>query len=211
MKYLGDSLELIACEKAGIAKPGVPFVIGETDATLVEVLRREARRAVGRADSRARADIRVLPPDYEWCGPLESGGAASAAQRGGGSGHPDGPAVALSPDRRNRSSAPSAWPGSPGGSTGEVGGCSTWPTTRTGCAPWLAALGRHPADAAPACAGFDSGRQGVARDAGAAGPGDRSWRAHDRTDCGRRVAGTSSGSAAGCAIPPGRPLMRNGP
>src|SRR3954469_9972105 len=45
MKYLGDSLELIASEKAGIAKPGVPFVIGETDRSLVEVLRREATRA----------------------------------------------------------------------------------------------------------------------------------------------------------------------
>jgi dihydrofolate synthase/folylpolyglutamate synthase len=28
MKYLGDTLERIACEKAGIAKPGAPFVIG---------------------------------------------------------------------------------------------------------------------------------------------------------------------------------------
>ncbi len=74
MKYLGDTLELIACEKAGIAKPGVPFVIGETDPTLVEVLRREARRAVGRADGRARADIRVLPPEYEWRGPLSLAG-----------------------------------------------------------------------------------------------------------------------------------------
>jgi dihydrofolate synthase/folylpolyglutamate synthase len=74
MKYLGDTLELIACEKAGIAKAGVPFVIGETDPELVGVLRREARRAVrrtgGRADGRAAADIRVLPPDYEWRGPL---------------------------------------------------------------------------------------------------------------------------------------------
>ena len=74
MKYLGNTLELIACEKAGIAKPGVPFVIGETDPTLVGVLRREARRAVGRADGRARADIRVLPPDYEWRGPLSLAG-----------------------------------------------------------------------------------------------------------------------------------------
>ncbi len=91
MKYLGDTLELIACEKAGIAKPGVPFVVGETDPGLVQVLRREARRAVERADSLPRAterggragrradsrtevDIRVLPPGYEWCGPLSLAG-----------------------------------------------------------------------------------------------------------------------------------------
>src|ERR687890_10816 len=49
MKYLGDSLECIASEKAGIAKPGVPFVIGETDPDLVEVLRREARRVTNGA------------------------------------------------------------------------------------------------------------------------------------------------------------------
>src|SRR6478609_7912255 len=46
MKYLGDTLEQIAAEKAGIAKPGVPFVIGERDPVLVDVLRREAKRAV---------------------------------------------------------------------------------------------------------------------------------------------------------------------
>jgi dihydrofolate synthase / folylpolyglutamate synthase len=78
MKYLGDTLELIACEKAGIAKPGVPFIIGETDPALVEVLRREARRAVeragGRTGSRIHPDIRVLPPGYEWCGPLSLAG-----------------------------------------------------------------------------------------------------------------------------------------
>src|SRR5215208_2102650 len=74
MKYLGETLELIACEKAGIAKPGVPFVIGERDPALVEVLRREARRTVGRSDSRARADVRVLPADYQWCGPLSLAG-----------------------------------------------------------------------------------------------------------------------------------------
>jgi dihydrofolate synthase/folylpolyglutamate synthase len=74
MKYLGETLEQIACEKAGIAKPGVPFVIGETDPRLVEVLRREATRAAGRADSGARADVRVLPPEYEWRGPLSLAG-----------------------------------------------------------------------------------------------------------------------------------------
>ncbi len=77
MKYLGDSLELIACEKAGIAKPGVPFVIGETDPALVQVLRREAIRACARAgseDNRGRADVRVLPPEYEWRGSLSLAG-----------------------------------------------------------------------------------------------------------------------------------------
>ena len=74
MKYLGDTLELIACEKAGIAKPGVPFVIGETNPELVEIMRREARRAVARLDAKGRADVRVLPPDYEWCGPLSLAG-----------------------------------------------------------------------------------------------------------------------------------------
>src|SRR5919112_93424 len=63
MKYLGNTLEKIACEKAGIAKPGVPFVIGEREPALVEVLRREARRAIGRKDPEARADVRVLPPE----------------------------------------------------------------------------------------------------------------------------------------------------
>jgi len=37
--YLGDTLEAIAREKAGIAKPGVPFLTTETDAGLVEVMR----------------------------------------------------------------------------------------------------------------------------------------------------------------------------
>src|SRR5215208_1246190 len=74
MKYLGDTLELIASEKAGIAKPGVPFIVGERDPRLVEVLRREARLAVERLDGRRKADIRVLPPDYEWSGPLKLAG-----------------------------------------------------------------------------------------------------------------------------------------
>src|SRR3954465_7147964 len=62
MKYLGDSLELIACEKAGIAKPGVPFVVGEKDPGLVGILRREARRSVEKAVGQPRghrsADVR---------------------------------------------------------------------------------------------------------------------------------------------------------
>lgn len=68
MKYLGETLTDIATEKAGIAKPGVPFVIGERDPALVEVLRREARRIARRAGG--SADVRVLPPEYEWAGVL---------------------------------------------------------------------------------------------------------------------------------------------
>ena len=42
MKYLGDTLELIATEKAGIAKPGTPFVIGERDPANKTTVRRVA-------------------------------------------------------------------------------------------------------------------------------------------------------------------------
>jgi dihydrofolate synthase/folylpolyglutamate synthase len=74
MKYLGDTLEKIAREKAGIAKPGAPFVIGERDPALVEILRREAKKAMAVADAEAPADVRVLPASYEWPGPLRLAG-----------------------------------------------------------------------------------------------------------------------------------------
>jgi dihydrofolate synthase/folylpolyglutamate synthase len=70
MKYLGDTLELIAHEKAAIAKPAAPFVVGETRPELVERLRYEATCFIRKADPAARADIRVVPADYEWRGPL---------------------------------------------------------------------------------------------------------------------------------------------
>ena len=70
MKYLGDTLEKIAGEKAGIAKPDAPFVVGERSPELVNVLRRAAHRTVARAAPGLRADVRVLPPEYEWRGPL---------------------------------------------------------------------------------------------------------------------------------------------
>ncbi len=44
-EYLGDSLESIAREKAGIAKPGVPFVIGESDGATAAVLKQVAEEA----------------------------------------------------------------------------------------------------------------------------------------------------------------------
>ncbi len=44
-EYLGDDLASIAREKAGIAKPGVPFVTGERDPAVANVLVAEAKRA----------------------------------------------------------------------------------------------------------------------------------------------------------------------
>lgn len=58
MKYLGETLEEIAREKAGIAKAVVPFVIGETEPHLVEVLEREARLRGG-------VPV-VVAPDERW-------------------------------------------------------------------------------------------------------------------------------------------------
>ncbi|HEU5050201.1 MAG TPA: Mur ligase family protein [Gemmatimonadales bacterium] len=70
MKYLGETLEEIAREKAGIAKPGAPFLIGETDPALVEILRREAEASVANRAPGVRADIRVVPPAATWERPL---------------------------------------------------------------------------------------------------------------------------------------------
>lgn len=65
-RYLGDTVELIAAEKAGIAKPGVPFVIGERKAHLAAVLDRAGRANVGVGQFRS---VQV-PYGEEWSGPL---------------------------------------------------------------------------------------------------------------------------------------------
>jgi len=70
MKYLGDTRELIAGEKAGIAKPGAPFVIGDARPEIVAVLRREGQRYVTALEPGAVLDARPVPPDAEWQGPL---------------------------------------------------------------------------------------------------------------------------------------------
>jgi dihydrofolate synthase/folylpolyglutamate synthase len=77
-KYLGRTLKRIAREKAWIAKPGAAFVVGEREGALVDVIRAEAREAVRTLDPTARLDFRVLPPEYEWSGPL---GLAGGHQR----------------------------------------------------------------------------------------------------------------------------------
>jgi dihydrofolate synthase/folylpolyglutamate synthase len=61
-KYLGETLEAIAREKAWIAKPGAPFVVGETRRAILDVLGSEADLAVRSIDPGATADIREVPP-----------------------------------------------------------------------------------------------------------------------------------------------------
>jgi dihydrofolate synthase/folylpolyglutamate synthase len=73
-KYLGDSLEEIAREKAGIAKPGAPFVVGESDPALVAALRAGADAAVAERAPGARADVRIVPADARWEGELRLAG-----------------------------------------------------------------------------------------------------------------------------------------
>jgi dihydrofolate synthase/folylpolyglutamate synthase len=77
-KYLGDTLDEIAREKAWIAKPGAPFVTGETRPAVLRVVETEARRAVEAQRPGADAVVRVVPRDRLWHGAL---GLAGAHQR----------------------------------------------------------------------------------------------------------------------------------
>ncbi len=60
-KYLGETIEEIAREKAGIAKAGIPFVVGEPDPRLASLL--VAAAAPG-------SKTVVVPPDASWAGEL---------------------------------------------------------------------------------------------------------------------------------------------
>src|ERR1041385_8659781 len=80
-KYLGDTLEAIAREKAWIAKPGAPFVVGERRPEIVEVLRAEAGAAVRSLDPEAEPDVRVVPPEAEYTGPLALAGSHQRRSR----------------------------------------------------------------------------------------------------------------------------------
>lgn len=68
-KYLGDTIEEIAREKAGIAKPGVPFVIGEPDPHLAGMLSDAARQHRPSATDHRLLTVTV-PPEARWAGPL---------------------------------------------------------------------------------------------------------------------------------------------
>lgn len=69
-KYLGDSIEQIAREKAGIAKPGVPFVIGEPDPTRARLMAGEAHRAMRQQEADGDCEILVVDPEESWTDPL---------------------------------------------------------------------------------------------------------------------------------------------
>ncbi|MBL7137842.1 MAG: bifunctional folylpolyglutamate synthase/dihydrofolate synthase [Bacteroidales bacterium] len=61
MQFLGDTLEKIAIEKAGIIKPGIPVVIGETQPELESLFRKRARQVGSKivfADQLPRYEIR---------------------------------------------------------------------------------------------------------------------------------------------------------
>ncbi|MGH7592555.1 MAG: bifunctional folylpolyglutamate synthase/dihydrofolate synthase, partial [Gemmatimonadales bacterium] len=75
-KYLGETVEEIAREKAGIAKSGVPFVIGEADPLLAGILV-NAAEAVAREHGGDLIPV-VVPPMAAWMAPL---GLAGAHQR----------------------------------------------------------------------------------------------------------------------------------
>lgn len=65
MQFLGDTLELIAGEKAGIIKPGVPVVIGETQAATTPVFLAKAeagKSPISFADQ--HLDATVVESDY---------------------------------------------------------------------------------------------------------------------------------------------------
>ena len=69
-KYLGDTIEDIAREKAGIAKPDVPFIIGEMDPQVADLLAREAHDQIRQADPGRTCDLVVVEPQVVWPGSL---------------------------------------------------------------------------------------------------------------------------------------------
>lgn len=69
-KYLGDTLEAIATEKAWIAKPGAPLIVGEVRPELLPILQREADAAVAALQPGERCDFRPVAAGATWDGPL---------------------------------------------------------------------------------------------------------------------------------------------
>ena len=82
--WLGDTVEKIAAEKAGIIKPGVPVVLGRNDPNVIEAVRRRAQE-VGAPFHYAPelADESEIPADFSLPGAFnrENAVTASAALR----------------------------------------------------------------------------------------------------------------------------------
>ncbi|MGE0225747.1 MAG: folylpolyglutamate synthase/dihydrofolate synthase family protein [Acetobacteraceae bacterium] len=105
-ELLGDTLAVIAREKAGIMKPGVPVAIGAQPAEVLDVLRGEAVRAgapvllrgqdwqveptgTGFRYSDAAGALNLPPPSLPGAFQLDNAGIAIAALRASGLGIPD--------------------------------------------------------------------------------------------------------------------------
>ncbi len=66
-QLLGDTLEKIAAEKAGIIKPGIPVVVGEKQAQLEKVFRHKAGETTSNlffADEKLKAEMINKSPDF---------------------------------------------------------------------------------------------------------------------------------------------------
>ena len=65
VQFLGDTLEKIASEKAGIIKPGIPVVIGETTPETRPVFQKKAEE-VGAPIHFAEEEVKEVHPDWEY-------------------------------------------------------------------------------------------------------------------------------------------------
>lgn len=65
VQFLGDTLEKIADEKAGIIKPGIPVVIGETTPETRPVFQKKAEE-VGAPIHFAEEEVKEVHPDWEY-------------------------------------------------------------------------------------------------------------------------------------------------
>lgn len=65
VQFLGDTLEKIAGEKAGIIKPGIPVVIGETTSETRPVFQKKAEE-VGAPIHFAEEEVKEVHPDWEY-------------------------------------------------------------------------------------------------------------------------------------------------
>jgi dihydrofolate synthase/folylpolyglutamate synthase len=105
-EMLGDTLELIAAEKAGIMKPGVPVAIGAQDPTVTAVLQATAEQVgapvfmrdrnwhvhphgSGFRYSDAHGELLLPPPSLPGMHQWDNAGIAIAALRAAGLGLPD--------------------------------------------------------------------------------------------------------------------------